>query len=310
MKMRPRVRLVSPEVEYRGRPSSLLNTFFFVLLMLAACVLALKKPTNSVDYWMYVAVIGGDASKHIAPAVISDRLPFYSVKPLFTATCKFVSSVVGPEQAVNLVAVTFYFCAGVVFWLWSGRRTILSILFLCSFVVLDAARNGTPDTMQAFLLLLGAALLQSSAWYWVPLLLAVWVRADAAILATLLIALRAYEKKVTPWAVAPIIASAVWLELGYKRLLAFTTHGSYVAGLKTTAFNSAITLLFPYVLLGWFAWQRGDRKLITISALTYLLHLVIFPNPEPRYALAPLLIVGVQTLMVTPRVPDSDSTTG
>jgi hypothetical protein len=223
-------------------------------------------------------------------------MEFYTVKPLFLGLCRSVASFVGPERAVNLVAVAFYFLTGVLVWIWAERRTILTLLLVASFVVLDAGRNGTPDTMQAFFLVLGAWQIKKTRWYWVPLLLAVWVRADAAILGCLLIAVESFRKRSIPWAIVPLAASALWLELGYRHLIEFTTHGSFSSAIRATFTNSAITLLFPYVLLGCFAWKKGNRDLIAASGMAYAFHLILFPNPETRYALAPLLIIGAQAL--------------
>jgi hypothetical protein len=278
-----------------------MRTTAFVLLMLAASFFAYRKATEPFDYWMYVAAVGdtSSASQHIPPEIIQQRMGFYSVKPLFLASCRITATFLGPQRAVNFVTVLFYFLTGTVVWLWAERRTLLSILLVTSFTVMDAARLGTPDTMQAFFLLFGAWLLtRGNRYYWVPLLLSVWVRADAAILGCLLVASDAYRQKQIPWAILPIAASAIWLEVGYRQLVSFTTQGSYLHGMMATFTNGALTLLFPFVLLGALAWKAGgDRWMLAIAGLAHVFHIILFPNADTRYALVPCLIVGVQAIL-------------
>ncbi len=272
----------------------------FIVLMLAASLFAYKKAARPFDYWMYVAALGdrAAATQHIEPKIIDQRMGFYTVKPLFLAACRGVSLALGPQRAVNFVAAAFYFLLGITVWIWTNRSTILSLLLVASFTIIDGARLGTPDTMQAFLLLVGAWLWsRKSNVYWIPLLLAVWVRADAAILGCLLVAMDSYRNKRIPWTILPIAASAVWLELGYRQLVTFTMQGSYLHGLISTFTNAALTLLFPFMILGALAWKSGNRWLLSAAAVAYAGHLVLFPNADTRYAIVPCLIVGIQAVV-------------
>ena len=272
----------------------------FFLLLLAVSVLAYRRSSRPFDYWMYVAALGdrASASQHIPDQVIEQRMGFYTVKPLFLAACRGAATFLGPERAVNFTAAAFFFPTGVIVWLWSERRTLLTLLLMTSYVVIDGARLGTPDTMQAFLLLLGAWLLmRGKSLYWVPLLLSVWVRADAAIVSSLLVLLDFYRRGAMPWAVLPIAASAAWLELGYRRLVSFTTHGSYLHGLIACMTDPSLTLLFPFVLLGAAVWRFAYKPMIVVAATGYLAHLILFPNADSRYAMVPCLIVGVEAIL-------------
>jgi len=234
-------------------------------------------------------------------------LPYFSVKPLYILTMEAVhkagASVIDASRIVSAIC---FFGVAIAVWIYTRSPLALVILILPESMVLGQANE--PDGMSTMLLLVGlsAVFLKDANLGILPLMVAIWVRPDDAILCVIVLVFLWFVGKLE-WqkaAVLVVLAAASEMSMshfGYGwRSLYFHT---FLAGDPTeiahfTALDYLHALLrgviaalhssLPIYAILWALCltqvrERGMRRILWIVGLASLARFVIFPNYEPRY---------------------------
>jgi hypothetical protein len=134
-----------------------------------------------------------------SPYHFAEQLPFYSIKPVYVELVKVVhrAGLPFPKSAVAISAAA-YFALSLLLWYWLGRYLRgWSLVAVCTLIMLSPnilalARWATPDCLAtavaAFAIYL---ILERERYFWGAslLVLDVWIRTDALVLAGIVFAL-------------------------------------------------------------------------------------------------------------------------
>ena len=234
-------------------------------------------------------------------------LPYFSVKPLYILAMDLAHA--GGADVITSSRVVSSLCFfGIAVGVWLYARSWLAIFMLILPEVLYLGQANEPDGMSTMLLLLAlwAIFLKNVNMGVLPLILAVWARPDNAVLCLMvLVCLSFFGRVELPKTIALIgltLASVIVIShFGYGwRSLYFHTflggnpgevaHFAAADYLRALAHGGRDVLHSSLPIYG-ILWAVGLicgrdpelRTILTVVALSSLIHFVIFPNYEPRY---------------------------
>jgi hypothetical protein len=296
--------------------------FYLVVLICATAKIA-SMPEYSYDGYLYSYLVSHDVKEFRANAGVpaeyvampdqsyAQQAPFYRVKVFFVLLVSGVAKVSGAIRAPFAVSAIAYFLTGIAVWFWLRAaavpepwRSLAAIFLMFSSVTTDTGRMGTPDMLCTLLLVLGAYLLlktKQPAYGGVLLVLSILTRTDCLIVASALIALAFWQKRIGMRFAGTFLAvfaagyfAVSRIGYSYAQLLAFTVRTGYLKGLLHGFAKTELAIYAPFALLALIALKRGyQRDLIAICALTLVVRYVLFPHLEIRYLLPQAMIVGI-----------------
>ena len=234
-------------------------------------------------------------------------LPYFSVKPLYIAAMEAVhktgASVI---DASRIVSALCFFGIAIAVWMYTGSPLSLAILILPEVMVLGQANE--PDGMSTMLLLFGlwAVILKEVNLGILPLIAAVWVRPDNAVLCVIILVLLWSSGKLD-WKQAGILLALTVVSVafishfgyGWRSLYSHTflggepgdvahfTGADYVQALGR-GMRDALHSSAPVYAILWamcLVQVRGPelRRVLWLVGLFSLARFLTFPNYEPRY---------------------------
>jgi hypothetical protein len=274
------------------------------------------------------------------PFHFTEQLPFYSIKPVYVLLVKAVhrAGMSFPRSTVAVSAGSNFLLA-VLLWVWLSRYlSAWACAAACSLIMLSPnilalSRWPTPDCLATLIAATGLYLiLERSAYFWGSSLLVidVWTRTDALILAGIVFALLLVLRKldVAQFACLCILAlgsyfainhfagSYNWSTLFYNSFLGgVPAPGEMIIHLSRSAYlhqvirGSFLWLIYGsfalYLLLGGLAiWMNraslysyAIAAVISARALSYFL----YPNGDQRYT-AVLYVVILVALVIAVRL--------
>jgi hypothetical protein len=281
------------------------------------------------------------------PYHFAEQLPFYSIKPIYVALVKVVhrAGLPFPKAAVS-VSATANFILAALLWLWLGSYLGgWSLVGACTLImlspnILSLSRWATPDCLSTTTAAIALYLiLERNLYFWgsALLLLNVWIRTDALVLAGIVFATLLLLRKldVPQFATLSILALGSyfainyfsgnygWAVLFYNSFLGgLTTPGETVLHFSGRAYlhqlvrGSFLWLIYGsfglYLLLGGLAiWLgRSVMYFYMISAVlaARVVSYLLYPNGDQRYT-AVLYVVVLVSLVIAIRqsVPFVDS---
>jgi hypothetical protein len=256
---------------------------------------------------------GDDAQARVLRKRASDAyysalyLPYFSVKPLYILAMEAVhkagASVIDASRIVS--ALCFFGLAAAV---WGLTRSPLAVVILILPETMVLGQANEPDGMSVMLVLLGlwALFLEDVNLGILPLIAAVWVRPDNAILCVIVLAFLWILGRVEWPKAAVLVALTVASDIvishfgyGWRSLYSHTflggdpgeaphfTGADYLHAL-TRGVTGALHSSAPVYTILWAVCltqvrDRNLRRILGLVGLSSLLHFAIFPNYEPRY---------------------------
>jgi hypothetical protein len=156
------------------------------------------------------------------PYFSAKYLPYFAVKPLYVSAIS-VGRKAGLTLTNSAAAVSALAFLGIAVVLWLHTRSLLSLLVLILPEMIETGQKNDPDGMSAFFLLLGLWVLfaRHRDWGIIPLVVAVWIRPENAILALAVIAVLRYAGRLT-WIQAGVLAL---LSVGSMQLISHYGYG-------------------------------------------------------------------------------------
>lgn len=270
------------------------------------------------------------------PYHFAEQLPFYSIKPVYVQLVKVVhhAGMPFPRAAISISAASNFLLATIL-WLWLGSYLGgWSLAGACSLIMLSPnilalARWATPDCLATAVAAFGLYLvLERKKYFWGCALLVVnvWIRTDALVLAGIVFAALYLCRKVdaVEFASLSILALASyftishfsgtygWAALFYNSFLGgLTAPGEAVLHFSRSAYihqvvrGSFVWLIYGsfalYVLLGALAIWLGRSALYAYMVVAVLSARVVsyflYPNGDQRYT-AVLYIVVLVSLVI------------
>jgi hypothetical protein len=292
-------------------------------LLLCATAKIASMPEHSFDGYLYSYLVSHDlrefkSNASVPPEYVAmpdqsyaQQAPFYRVKVFFVLLVRGLARFTGVIRAPFVVSALAYFLTGMAVWFWLRAasvpepwRSVAGLFLMFSSVTTDTARMGTPDMLCALLLVLGACLLlvtEHAVYGGVLLLLSIFTRTDCLIMASALIVLAFWQKRIGirfAGTFLALFASGYFaisrIGYSYSRLLAFTVRTGYVRGFLHGFAKTELAIYAPFALLALIALKRGyQRELIVLCAITLVIRYVVFPHLEIRYLLPQAMIVGI-----------------
>jgi hypothetical protein len=281
------------------------------------------------------------------PYHFAEQLPFYSIKPAYVILIKSFHrlDLPFPKAAVAVSALSNFLLA-VVLWVWLApylgglQWAAAGTLIMLSPNVLALSRWATPDCLATFVAALGLYLIiERKLYFWGSslLLIDVWVRTDALILAGIVFAILAFRRKLdvaqfvtlsvlalgSYFAINHFAGSYSWPALFYnsfegglvapgETLVRFSASG-YVHQVVRSAFLWLISGSFAlYLLLGglaiWLSRSSMYSDMIVAVLTARVLSYVLYPNGDQRYTAVLFVLVPVALIIavrsaLTPTTP-------
>jgi hypothetical protein len=270
------------------------------------------------------------------PYHFAEQLPFYSIKPIYVELVKLIhrAGVPFPKSAVAVSAAA-YFLLAVLLWQWLGAYINgwalagVCTLIMLSPNVLALSRWATPDCLATAVAAVGLYLiLERNLFYWgsALLLVNVWIRTDALVLAGIVFATLFLIRKLDAVQFASLSILALgsyfainyfsgsygWAALFYNSFLGglpapgeAVLHFSRSAYLHQIVRGSFLWLIYGsfalYVLLGGLAIWLGRSvtysymivAVLTARVVSYLL----YPNGDQRYTAVLYVLILVSLVM-------------
>jgi hypothetical protein len=270
------------------------------------------------------------------PYHFAEQLPFYSIKPIYVALVKFVhhAGLPFPKAAVSISAAANFILAALL-WIWLGAYLSgWSLVGACSLIMLSPnllslSRWATPDYLATAVAAIGLYLiLERNMYFWGSALLVVnvWIRTDALVLAGIVFATLLLLRKLD----APQFASLSILALGsYSAINYFSGnygwealfYNSFLGGLTTPGESvlhfsgraylhqlvrgSFVWLIYGsfalYVLLGALAIRLSRSANYSYMVIAVLAARVVsyalYPNGDQRYT-AVLYVLVLVSLVI------------
>jgi hypothetical protein len=270
------------------------------------------------------------------PYHFAEQLPFYSIKPVYVELVKVVhhAGMPFPRAAISISAASNFLLATIL-WLWLGSCLGgWSLAGACSLIMLSPnilalARWATPDCLATAVAAFGLYLiLERKKYFWGCALLVVnvWIRTDALVLAGIAFAAIYLCRKIdaVEFASLSILALASyftinhfsgtygWPALFYNSFLGgLTAPGEAVLHFSGSAYvhqvvrGSFVWLIYGsfalYVLLGTLAIWLGRSALYAYMVVAVLSARVVsyflYPNGDQRYT-AVLYILVLVSLVI------------
>jgi len=331
--------------------SSLLYVLFAAVVS-AACYL--RPAQGDFDRYMYEAVARSRTEnwesiypivKHENPraeaSVILDSPehmaqlePVYAIRPVYVSAITLVrGSGLDYQRTITLISSLALFGIALVLLRWT-RRPFYSALLLMSPAVLDLGRQGTPDALNA-LLILAALFMLAIREQMLPglvlLMLSLWVRTDSVLVVFAVLGWLLYRKKLPLTHVLTVAGLAVLSvavinhfsgNYGYRVLFRESfLEGKYPALIEPRLslrdylipFVHNLPTIIPqialWVLLGLVAWRLHSpkREWIVPVGIAAAAHFALFPSGELRYFAPWYLLAGVLFVSGIPKRVGSKS---
>jgi hypothetical protein len=266
------------------------------------------------------------------PYHFAEQLPFYSIKPAYVILIKTFHRVglPFPRAAVTVSAISNFLLA-VLLWLWLSpylggwQCAAAGTLIMLSPNILMLSRWATPDCLAMFVAALGLYLIvDRKLYFWGSslLLLDIWVRTDALILAGIVFGLLAFRRKLDLVQFAALSALALgsyftinhfagsysWSALFYNSFqgglvapaetaIHFSASG-YVHQVVRGAYLWLISGSFGlYLFLGalaiWLNRSSSHSDLVVAVLAARALSYALYPNGDQRYTAVLFVLVPV-----------------
>jgi hypothetical protein len=266
------------------------------------------------------------------PYHFAEQLPFYSIKPIYVALIRGFHrlGLPFPKAAVAISAVSNFLLA-LLLWRWlSAYLSGLPLLSVCTLIllspnILGLARWATPDCLATFVAALAMYLiLERRLYFWgcSLLVLNVWVRTDALVLAGIIFVVLLLRGKLdiaqfaslsmlslaSYFAINHYAGNYGWPVLFYNSFLGgLTAPGEALIHISRSAYSHQVVRgaylwlisgsFALYLLLGGLAiWLNRSSMysdmivgILTARALCY----VLYPNGDQRYTAVLFVVVPI-----------------
>jgi hypothetical protein len=266
------------------------------------------------------------------PYHFAEQLPFYSIKPVYVASIKVLHQAGMPfQKSAVAISAASNFLLAVLLWQWlAAYLSGWSLAAACTLIMLSPnilvlSRWATPDCLATLVAAVAFYLvLERKSYFWGSsiLLLDVWVRTDALVLAGIVFAVLLITRKLDIMQFAALSLLALgsyvtinhfagnygWPALFYNSFMGGLTApgeavihfswSAYVHQLVRGAFLWLISGSFAlYVLLGALAISLNRTSMysymcaavLAARALSYLL----YPNGDQRYTAVLFVLIPV-----------------
>ena len=266
------------------------------------------------------------------PYHFAEQLPFYSIKPVYVASIKVLHQAGMPfQKSAVAISAASNFLLAVLLWQWlAAYLSGWSLAAACTLIMLSPnilvlSRWATPDCLATLVAAVAFYLvLERKSYFWGSsiLLLDVWVRTDALVLAGIVFAVLLITRKLDIMQFAALSLLALgsyftinhfagnygWPALFYNSFMGGLTApgeavihfswSAYVHQLVRGAFLWLISGSFAlYVLLGALAislnrtsmYSHMCAAVLAARALSYLL----YPNGDQRYTAVLFVLIPV-----------------
>jgi hypothetical protein len=278
------------------------------------------------------------------PFHFAQQIPLYSIKPAYVALIKGLHhlGVTYPKSAVLISAVSNFLLA-LVLWFWMAPYLgSMSRLAVCSLIMLSPnllvlSRWATPDALSTLLAAVGLYLiLGRNQYFWgsAALVLDIWVRTDAVVLAGIVMMFLLLTRKLDflQFASLSIVALGSYFVInhfagnyGWAVLFRESFSGGFTTPGETTthvsikeylvqAVKSAYLVLTEgsfavYALLAGLAlWLKKSSPYSQMAAVVLFSRLVsyaLYPNGDARYTAVMYLMIPVAlVLAITTEIAD------
>jgi hypothetical protein len=266
------------------------------------------------------------------PFHFAEQLPLYSIKPAYVALLKTLHrfGLPYPKSAV-VISVSSNFLLAMLLWFWLAAYLEGFILFgVCSLIMLspnllELSRWATPDALATLVAAAGLYLVlarQQYFWGSALLVLDVWIRTDAVVLAGIAMFVLLLRGKLDfpRFASLSVLALASYFVIGhysgdYGWSVLF--YNSFVGGQPTpseTVFHVSLGMYLKqvvkgiyllltdgnfalYTLLGCLAlWLRKSSPYAQFAAVALgarIVSYLLYPNGDPRYTAVLYVMVPV-----------------
>lgn len=239
------------------------------------------------------------------PYLAAMHFPYFAIKPLYISTLQVVHRFgLSAIDSVRAVSALSLFGIAIMFWIYT--RSLLALIPLILPETLLLGQTHDPDGMSCLLLLLGLWLVfvKRVDMGLLPLLVAIWVRPENALLTALVVVAMFVQGRVD-WIKAAILVvlsfASVWAinhygypwEEMYGHFLGaapgtgdastFVNYWSSLAKSVTNALRSAVPLFvilwmvcFPFV-------EESMQWILGVTLVFSAARFLMFPGYEPRY---------------------------
>jgi len=270
------------------------------------------------------------------PYHFAEQLPFYSIKPIYVALVKVTHRAGLPfPKAAVAVSAAANFALAVLLWQWLGAYlsgwtlAAACILIMLSPTVLPLSRWATPDALATVVAALALYLiLERRLYFWGSslLLIDVWVRTDALVLAGIVFATLLLLRKLDLVQFASLSALALgsyfainhfsgsygWAALFYNSFLGgLPAPGEAVLHFSRSAYvhqiirGSFLWLVYGsfalYVLLGslaiWLSRSAMYSYMIVAALSSRVVSYILYPNGDQRYTAVLYVLILVSLVM-------------
>lgn len=239
------------------------------------------------------------------PYAAAMHFPYFAIKPLFILSLRVVhKSGFTVIDSVRVTVALFYFAIAVMLWVYTRSWLVLIVMILPETLLLGQTHD--PDGMSCFFMLLGLWMVffKRKDMGLLPLLLAIWVRPENALLCVLVVLVLVFQGRVD-WQNALVL---VVLSVGSELVISHygyawnEVYGHYLgaapgmgaaspfANFGLSLIRSIITTLhspvplFGLLWLACFPFVREDlRWIMGITIVFSAVRFVLVPGYEPRY---------------------------
>lgn len=239
------------------------------------------------------------------PYMAAMHFPYFAIKPLYVLTLRVVHKLgFTVIDSVRATSALFYFAIAVMLWVYTRSWFVALVMILPETMILGQTHD--PDGMSCFLMLLGLWMVFYAGRDigLLPLLLAVWVRPENALLAVLVVFALMLQGRVDWWKGAVLLGVSAgsvlaishygypWKEVyghflgaapGTGSVSAFANFRSSLAKAIKDSLHSAVPLFF----LLWFgcfpAVKQELRWILGITFVFSVVRFVMVPGYEARY---------------------------
>ena len=281
------------------------------------------------------------------PYHFAEQLPFYSIKPIYVELVKLIhrAGVPFPKSAVAVSAAA-YFVLAVLLWQWLGSYlSRWSLVGACTLImlspnILSLSRWATPDCLATAVAAIALYLiLERDLYFWGSALLVVnvWIRTDALVLAGIVFAALLLLRKLDLAQFASLSVLALgsyyainyfsgnygWAVLFYNSFLGgLTTPGETILHFSARAYvhqlvrGSFLWLIYGsfglYVLLGalaiWLSRSVVYSCMVIAVLAARIVSYALYPNGDQRYtAVLYVLVLASLVIAIRQSVPIADS---
>jgi hypothetical protein len=270
------------------------------------------------------------------PYHLAQQIPLYSIKPVYIALIKGLHhyGVSYPRSAVAISAASNFLLA-LLLWFWLSPylaglpRFAACTLIMLSPNLLELSRWATPDALSTFLAAVGLYLiLGRNQYFWgsAALVLDIWVRTDAVVLAGIVMMVLLLRRRIDflQFASLSILALASYFAInhfsgnyGWSVLFQQSFAGGIVDPGETAVHISLKAYLFQFVkgsylaltegsfavyalMAGLALWLKKSSRYSQMAAVVLgsrVVSYALYPNGDQRYTAIMYLIIPVALVL-------------